>query len=469
MTFFLGLGALLVLWLGSREVIQGRITLGEFVAFNTYLVMLSLADDRLRLGHQHDAARAWRRGSGCSTCSTRRRRSPTRPAPPRRATSGHRGGIEFRDLTFALRRPRACCTTSRPIEPGQTGRSSGATGSGKSTLISLLAAARPAAGHGLPRRRGRARPAARRAARGARVRAAGAVPLLRHDRPKRRLRRRRWRRSTPSGASASVRDAAAVARLDKDIEALPGGYETMVGERGITLSGGQKQRTALARALAMNPRVLVLDDALSAVDTYTEEEILGRLRGVMRQRTSLIVSHRVSTVRDADQILVLDEGRIVERGTHDELVGTAAVRGPVPAAAARRGARGELTVHARRRDSRQGVRRAADAAAAGLPAAVPPAGGLALGAIVGYSALQLAQPYLTKVAIDRYIAAGTSRAWTDRALFLAVLVGAFVLEYAQTWLMQMTGQRIMYDLRMQIYGTCSASTCASTTATPWGG
>ncbi len=94
-----------------------------------------------------------------------------------------------------------------------------------------------------------------------------------------------------------------------------------MGERGITLSGGQKQRTALARALLVDPRILVLDDALSAVDTYTEEEILSRLRGVMRERTSIIVSHRVSTVRDADLILVLDDGRIAERGTHDELVG----------------------------------------------------------------------------------------------------------------------------------------------------
>jgi ATP-binding cassette subfamily B protein len=94
----------------------------------------------------------------------------------------------------------------------------------------------------------------------------------------------------------------------------------MVGERGITLSGGQKQRTALARAIAIDPRILILDDALSAVDTYTEEEILSRLRGVMRERTSIIVSHRISTVRDADVIFVLDAGRIVERGTHDELV-----------------------------------------------------------------------------------------------------------------------------------------------------
>jgi ATP-binding cassette subfamily B protein len=117
-----------------------------------------------------------------------------------------------------------------------------------------------------------------------------------------------------------VRDAASVARLDKDVESFPKGYDTPVGERGITLSGGQKQRTALARAVMVDPRILILDDALSAVDTYTEEEILTRLHVVMRQRTSIIVAHRVSTVRDADQIFVLDHGRLVERGTHDQLV-----------------------------------------------------------------------------------------------------------------------------------------------------
>jgi ATP-binding cassette subfamily B protein len=117
-----------------------------------------------------------------------------------------------------------------------------------------------------------------------------------------------------------IEQAAAIARLDKDVADFPKGYDTMVGERGITLSGGQKQRTALARAIIIDPRILILDDSLSAVDTYTEEEILSRLRGVMRERTSIIVSHRISTVRDADVIFVLDQGRIVERGTHDQLI-----------------------------------------------------------------------------------------------------------------------------------------------------
>jgi ATP-binding cassette subfamily B multidrug efflux pump len=117
-----------------------------------------------------------------------------------------------------------------------------------------------------------------------------------------------------------VRRASAVARLDKDVASFPKAYDTLVGERGITLSGGQKQRTAIARALMIEPRILILDDALSAVDTYTEEEILRQLREFMRERTSLMVSHRVSTVRHADHIFVLDRGRIVERGRHDALV-----------------------------------------------------------------------------------------------------------------------------------------------------
>jgi ATP-binding cassette subfamily B protein len=123
------------------------------------------------------------------------------------------------------------------------------------------------------------------------------------------------------GSDAGVRDVADIAQLGKDVTEFPHGYETILGERGITLSGGQKQRTSIARALMRQPKVLILDDALSAVDTYTEEEILKRLRGVMKGRTSIIISHRISTVKEADMIIVLHEGRIKERGTHDQLVG----------------------------------------------------------------------------------------------------------------------------------------------------
>jgi len=119
---------------------------------------------------------------------------------------------------------------------------------------------------------------------------------------------------------ADVEWAAEIAGLSEDIAGFPEGFETLVGERGITLSGGQKQRTAIARAVLREPKILILDDALSSVDTYTEEMILAQLRGVMRDRTSLIVSHRISTVRDADLICVLDEGRLVEQGTHEELL-----------------------------------------------------------------------------------------------------------------------------------------------------
>ena len=129
--------------------------------------------------------------------------------------------------------------------------------------------------------------------------------------------------STPDPDDPAIAQAVDTASLGKDIVDFPQGLDTMVGERGITLSGGQKQRAAIARALLVDPRILILDDALSAVDTHTEEAILVRLRRQLRQRTSIVVSHRISTVRDADLILVLDQGRVVERGTHDALVGRA--------------------------------------------------------------------------------------------------------------------------------------------------
>jgi ATP-binding cassette subfamily B protein len=119
---------------------------------------------------------------------------------------------------------------------------------------------------------------------------------------------------------AELEWAGDVSQLGKDVADFPARYDTMIGERGVTLSGGQKQRTAIARAVAKDPRILILDDALSAVDTYTEAEILKRLRGVMRERTSIVVAHRISTVKDADEILVLDEGRVAERGTHRALL-----------------------------------------------------------------------------------------------------------------------------------------------------
>src|SRR5262249_49782531 len=111
-----------------------------------------------------------------------------------------------------------------------------------------------------------------------------------------------------------------ISSIDPDVQSFPNKYETLVGERGITLSGGQKQRTAISRAVVRDPRILILDDSLSSVDTYTEEQILRGLKNVMRDRTSILISHRVSTVKDADEIVVLDDGQIVERGTHAQLL-----------------------------------------------------------------------------------------------------------------------------------------------------
>jgi ATP-binding cassette subfamily B protein len=124
----------------------------------------------------------------------------------------------------------------------------------------------------------------------------------------------------PDASRDEILKAAELAGLDADLETFPQGLDTVVGERGLTLSGGQKQRTAIARAVLRDPRILILDDALSAVDTVTEEKILSRLRGFMAGRTTILISHRVSTVKQADRIVVLDQGRIVEMGTHAELI-----------------------------------------------------------------------------------------------------------------------------------------------------
>jgi ATP-binding cassette subfamily B protein len=319
MTLFLGLGALLVLWQGSREVIAGRLTVGGLVAFNAYLTMLSwpmIAFGWVTNMLQRGMA-SWKRMlEVLDTPPAIVDADVTRALPGGRAE----GRIEFRSLTFAYGDRTVLRDVSAVIAPGQTVALVGATGSGKSTLISLLPRLHePPRGTvfldgvdvrdlPLPVLRGAfafvpQEPFLFSDTLGANV-AFGPGPAA----------------APPEHRAELVRSAAAVARLDKDVADFPAGYETAVGERGITLSGGQKQRTALARAVALDAPVLVLDDALSAVDTYTEEEILSRLRAVMRQRTSILVSHRISTVRGADQVLVLDDGRIVERGTHDELV-----------------------------------------------------------------------------------------------------------------------------------------------------
>jgi ATP-binding cassette subfamily B protein len=313
MALLLGLSALIVLWLGSREVIQERMTVGDFVAFNTYLARLSwpmIAFGWVTNMLQRGLA-AWRRM--LEVLEAEPAISDPGPHPTLASPADIRGRIEFRDLSFAYNGQQVLDNVSATVEPGQMMAIVGPTGGGKSTLVDLLPRLfDPPAGTVLVD--------------GVDVReiplavlrgAIGYVPQETF------LFSTTIAENVAFGAIEDGSDwsaAAAVARLDADIDDFPEGFQTAVGERGITLSGGQKQRTALARALLMDPRILVLDDALSAVDTHTEEEILSRLRGVMRQRTSIVVSHRISTIRDADLILVLDHGRVVERGTHDELI-----------------------------------------------------------------------------------------------------------------------------------------------------
>jgi ATP-binding cassette, subfamily B, multidrug efflux pump len=229
-----------------------------------------------------------------------------------------RGAIEIRDLTFAFGDREILSHVSFTVNAGETVAIVGGTGSGKSTLVNLLPRL-----HNPPR--GSVLIDGRDVLDIPLAELRGAIgfvpqePFLFSDTLAANV-----ALGVPdivaAGQIERIRAAGTIAQLDQDVADFPKGYDTMVGERGITLSGGQKQRAAIARAVVIDPRILILDDALSAVDTYTEEAILARLRNVMRERTSIIISHRMSTVRDADQIIVLDAGRLVERGHHEELM-----------------------------------------------------------------------------------------------------------------------------------------------------
>jgi ATP-binding cassette subfamily B protein len=309
-----------VLWLGSREVIVGRMTLGEFVAFFAYVTMLSwpmIAFGWVTNMLQRGMA-SWKRMLEVFDTEPAIRDEPL-PSTAAIGPADILGAVEFRHLTFSFASTPVLDDISVRVEPGQTVAIVGHTGSGKSTLVNLLARLHDPPpgtvfidGHDVRRL-----PLA--TVRGA-IGMVPQEPFLFSDTIGDNVAFGLDVHGRVDARQARIEAAAAVARLDKDLGDFPKGYDTVVGERGITLSGGQKQRTAIARAVIVEPRILILDDALSAVDTHTEEEILSRLEAVMRQRTSIVVSHRISTVRSADQILVLDRGRIVERGTHETLV-----------------------------------------------------------------------------------------------------------------------------------------------------
>jgi ATP-binding cassette subfamily B protein len=238
---------------------------------------------------------------------------PTAPVSPPAVT----GAIEIRNLTFSYDGRPVLHDVSLRVDAGQTAAIVGPTGSGKSTLLALLPRLFDPPPGTVFVDGADVRQIPLSTLRGA-IAMVQQEPFLFSDTLAENI-----AFGLPPDARdrlPRVREAAETARLDKDVADFPGGYDTVIGERGITLSGGQRQRTALARAVATDPRILLLDDALSAVDTYTEEEILTNLRAVMAERTAIVVSHRVSTVRHADLILVLEGGRIVERGRHEALL-----------------------------------------------------------------------------------------------------------------------------------------------------
>jgi ATP-binding cassette subfamily B protein len=308
----MGIGALLVLWLGSRDVIAGRMSIGELVAFNAYLMML--AWPMIAFGWVTNLVQ--RGGASWARMLEVFDEVPAIRDPDRARAVEILGGIEIRHLTFRYGDEVVLDDVTATIPAGSTTAMVGSTGAGKSTLLHIIPRLREAPRGTVFLDGVDVRDLPLQVLRGAigvvsqepflfGTTVAENIALGARDGPAQRTR---------------VEAAAALACLDKDVGGFPAGYDTMVGERGITLSGGQRQRAAIARALLIEPRILLLDDALSAVDTYTEEEILARLSAGRRARTTVIVSHRISTIRHADQILVLEAGRIAERGTHDELL-----------------------------------------------------------------------------------------------------------------------------------------------------
>jgi len=308
----IGITFLIVLWAGGYGVLSGKISLGGFVMFNLYMGFLVWP--MIAMGW---VVNLMQRG----TASLDRIRQildeqPSITAPPSPKPVPARGGIEFRGVSVEVPAGRALDGIDLEIREGETVAVVGHTGCGKTTLVRLI-----------PRLLDPTQ---------------GSVLLggtdLRELSPS-ELRRQigyvpqetflfsatlaeNIAFGVESATEEQIRRAAELAGLASDIEGFPEGYRTLVGERGITLSGGQKQRTAIARAILRDPRILILDDALASVDTLTEERILEGLAGVMRGRTSILISHRVSTVRQAGRIVVLSAGRIVEQGTHAELIET---------------------------------------------------------------------------------------------------------------------------------------------------
>jgi ATP-binding cassette subfamily B protein len=310
LTFSLAL--MLVLVVGGRHVLQGRITVGTFAAFNVYLTYLIWPI--IALGWVTNLVQRGLASQGRLMTIFEAQPDIDDRAVPAHPVTALRGEIEFRNLSFSYNGQAILKNINLHIPAGRTVAVVGATGSGKSTLVGLI-------------------PRLYDASPGALL--IDGVPI--REIPLRTLRehigfvpqetflfsetvRENIKLGTPDATDARVERAAEISNILPEIRSFPKKFETMVGERGLTLSGGQKQRTAISRAVIRDPRILILDDALSSVDTFTEETILRQLTGVMAGRTTILISHRVSTIQNADEIVVLHDGGIVEHGTHAELL-----------------------------------------------------------------------------------------------------------------------------------------------------
>jgi ATP-binding cassette subfamily B multidrug efflux pump len=312
LALFFAVSVLLIMVVGGRHVLAGDISVGTFAAFNVYLMYLIWPI--IALGYVVNLVQRGLASLGrLWTIFEARPEIDDRDVPAHPVTS-LRGEIEFRNLSFSYNGRPVLRNINLRVPAGKSVAIVGATGAGKSTLVSLIPRLYDAPPgtlfiDGVPIRQIPLKT----------LRSSiGFVPqetFLFSE-----TLRENIRFGAPEASDQEVEQAAEMSHLLPDVRGFPKAFDTLVGERGLTLSGGQKQRAAISRAILRNPRILILDDALSSVDTGTEEKILARLTGVMAGRTTLLISHRVSTVRNADEIVVLDGGQIVERGTHDELL-----------------------------------------------------------------------------------------------------------------------------------------------------